>query len=981
MTTSKVRIYDLAKELKLDSKRLIERVRREGVDVSVPSNSVSKELADRIRNEVFPKKDTAAPRVVKVVKKAAQPAAEESSVPDASATEIDVYAPANASTQASSGDAHSLPPHAPATTARPEAPRQVTARLIPKKPLAPAARAEQPSASVDGAAAQAQLAQEAATPAIEAQNDGTQDQQTGDSLHAQQTSAREIDSVNTQLNQPANETFTESETPIQQETTSLPRPTVAVPSTQIRQLRLTPAALTAGIRHGERAPVPVVTPPPAATPSPRERRERSGGSTNAPGRGNDRPSRSTLSRSERTGTVGETATPQTTYIPPPTDQRKRGRGARGGAPARGGRGKAMDGRGGGRFGDRDFVPPPRALSLEDRIAGRLGMVAGVAGAESEIKTARLVEGSTVREFAEKLGITPKDVVTLLLQRGVFATVNQPLNDDVAVDLGRRFGYEVSFVPFEEMVAEEEFEELIAADADDVELPRAPVITVMGHVDHGKTSLLDGIRSTEVAAGEAGGITQHIGAYSVHVPSPDSPGQLRRVVFLDTPGHEAFTMMRARGAKATDIVVLVVAADDGVMPQTIEAIEHSRAAGVPMIVAINKIDRPDANPDRVKQELANHGLQPIEWGGETEMALVSAKQRTNIDSLLETILLTADILDLKASPTRLASGVVLEAKLDRGRGAVATVLVQQGTLRVGDPFIVGQIFGKVRAMFDDRGKIVTEAGPATPVEVLGLQGVPQAGESFQVVADITRAQSISQHRQMLTRQNTLVQTTKRGIEALGETEVKELLVVIKADVQGSVEVLKSTLQKLSTERVKVKVVRSGVGAITESDVLLASATQAGTASTAVVIIGFNVRPEVRAAELAKQEAVDVRLHSIIYKVEEEIRAAMIGMLEAIEKERILGMANVREIFRVPRAGVIAGCMVTSGTVRRNARARLIRDNVVAWEGGISSLRRFKEDASEVREGFECGIGLENFNDVKIGDQIEAYIIEKIAATEL
>ncbi len=988
MTTSKVRIYDLAKELKLDSKRLIERVRREGVDVSVPSNSVSKELADRIRNEVFPKKDTAAPRVVKVVKKAAQPAAEETSAQDSTATEIDVYAPSNASTQAASIDAHPLP-HAPAAeTARTEAPRQFTARLIPKKPLAPATRAEQPSASIDGAAAtQAQSAQEAAAPAIEEQNNGApQQQSTGDSsLHAQQATSTDTANASAQinqLNQTPNETFIESETPIQQENISLPRPSsVAIPSTQIRQLRLTPAALNAGIRHGERAPVPVVAPPPVATPSPRERRERSGGG-NAPGRGNERPSRSTLTRSERTGTVGETATPQTTYIPPPTDQRKRGRGgARGGAPARGGRGKAMDGRGGGRFGDRDFVPPPRALSLEDRIAGRLGMATGVAGEESELKSVRLVEGSTVREFAEKLGITPKDVVTLLLQRGVFATVNQPLNDDVAADLGRRFGYEVSFVPFEEMVAEEEFEELIAADADDVELPRAPVITVMGHVDHGKTSLLDGIRSTEVAAGEAGGITQHIGAYSVHVPSPDSPEKLRRVVFLDTPGHEAFTMMRARGAKATDIVVLVVAADDGVMPQTIEAIEHSRAAGVPMIVAINKIDRPDANPDRVKQELANHGLQPIEWGGETEMALVSAKQRTNIDSLLETILLTADILDLKASPTRLASGVVLEAKLDRGRGAVATVLVQQGTLRVGDPFIVGQIFGKVRAMFDDRGKIVTEAGPATPVEVLGLQGVPQAGESFQVVADITRAQSISQHRQMLTRQNTLVQTTKRGIEALGETEVKELLVVIKADVQGSVEVLKSTLQKLSTERVKVKVVRSGVGAITESDVLLASATQAGTASTAVVIIGFNVRPEVRAAELAKQEAVDVRLHSIIYKVEEEIRAAMIGMLEAIEKERILGMANVREIFRVPRAGVIAGCMVTSGTVRRNARARLIRDNVVAWEGGISSLRRFKEDASEVREGFECGIGLENFNDVKIGDQIEAYIIEKIAATEL
>ncbi|HJU54625.1 MAG TPA: translation initiation factor IF-2 [Pyrinomonadaceae bacterium] len=684
-----------------------------------------------------------------------------------------------------------------------------------------------------------------------------------------------------------------------------------------------------------------------------------------------------MARAERAGTPGETATPQITYIPSPSDGRGRARG-RGGrhTTARGG-----NERGGGRGGrfDRDYIPPPKALSLEDRIAGRLsGDVATVAG---ELKPVRLVEGSTVKEFAEKLGIKPKDVVTLLLQRGVFATINQPLNDDVAVDLGKRFGYEVTFVQFEEMVAEEEFEELIAADADDVELPRAPVVTVMGHVDHGKTSLLDGIRATDVAAGEAGGITQHIGAYSVQVQSPDNPEEMRRVVFLDTPGHEAFTMMRARGAKATDVVVLVVAADDGVMPQTIEAIDHSRAAGVPIVVAINKIDRPDANPDRVKQELANHGLQPVEWGGETEMVQVSAKKRENLDTLLETILLTADILNLKASPTRLASGVVLEAKLDRGRGSVATVLVQQGTLRVHDPFIVGQIFGKVRAMFDDRGQAITEAGPATPVEVLGLQGVPQAGESFQVVADITRAQQISHHRQMLTRQNTLLQTTKRGIEALGQTEVKELLVVIKADVQGSVEVLKSTLQKLSTEQVKVKVVRSGAGAITESDVLLASATQTEATGRAVVIIGFNVRPETRAAELAKQEGVDIRLHSIIYKVEEEIRAAMIGMLEAVEKEKILGKADIREVFRVPRAGTVAGCMVVDGVIRRNARARLIRDGVVSWEGGIASLRRFKDDAAEVREGFECGIGLENFNDIKVGDQIEAYVIEKVAATEL
>jgi len=899
--SSKVRIYDLAKELKLDTKRLIEEVRREGVDVSVPSNSVSKELAEKIRNKYFPKKETAVKRTVKVVKRAAMPAELAPAEPEVEADEPEpiVAAP------------EAAPEHVATEPVVPKTP--TPARLVKK--LTPAARAEKPAEAV-------------AEPAV----------------------AEPVQEVE----------FEESEEIVAEPAAAVDTPEVRTmplaPSRQVRVLRPTAAALNAGIRPGERAPAP--TPPPPVVVPPREKADRA--------RVRERPS---LPRAERLGTPGETATPQTTYIPPPDAGRRRSRRS----SPRGGRkieGKA------GRFDRGDFIPPPKALSLEDRIAGRLEMPQ-----TGELKSVRLIEGSTVKEFAEKLGIKPKDVVTLLLQRGVFATINQPLMDDVASELGKRFGYDVSFVPFEEMVAEEEFEELIATDSDDVELPRAPVVTVMGHVDHGKTSLLDGIRTTDVAAGEAGGITQHIGAYSVQVPSPDSPGQTRRVVFLDTPGHEAFTMMRARGAKATDIVVLVVAADDGVMPQTIEAIEHSRAANVPIIVAINKIDKPDANPDRVRQELSQQGLSPLEWGGQTEMVQVSAKKRENLDTLLETILLTSDILNLRASPTRLASGVVLEAKLDRGRGAVATVLVQQGTLKVHEPFIVGQISGKVRAMFNDRGEPIMEAGPATPVEVLGLQGVPQAGESFQVVSDISKAQSISQHRQMLSRQATLLQTTKRGIEALGESEVKELLVIIKADVQGSVEVLKSTLQKLSTDRVKVKVIRSGVGAITESDVLLGSATQAGSSSSAVVIIGFNVRPEARAADVAKQESVDIRLHSIIYKVEEEIRAAMIGMLEAIEKEKILGKADVRDVFRVPKAGVVAGCMVIDGLIRRNARARLIRDGVVSWEGNISSLRRFKDDVSEVREGFECGISLENFNDVKVGDQIEAYVVERVAATEL
>jgi translation initiation factor IF-2 len=933
--SSKVRIYDLAKELKLDTKRLIEEVRREGVDVSVPSNSVSKELAEKIRNKYFPKKETAIKRSVKVVKRAVLPVSE---APAAEA-ELEIHEseppapPAYLEAEAAEPVEAPATPPPPATSAGPQPvkPPVATTRLFKK--LAPAARAEAPVIEeMPPPPAPIEVAPVAEAPVIE------------EPVIAPEVIAP-TNGIEVRVTPPS---------------TPAPPP-LPPPSRQVRVLRPTAAALNAGIRPGERAPSP---PPPPAPAAPARERERE--RPNERNRLRERPS---LPRSERLGTPGETATPQTTYIPPPDAGRRRSRRS----SPRGGR--KVEGRG-GRFDKGDFIPPPRALSLEDRIAGRLEMPGS-----GELKAVRLIEGSTVKEFAEKLGIKPKDVVTLLLQRGVFATINQPLMDNVAADLGKRFGYDVSFVPFEEMVAEEEFEELIAADADDVELPRAPVVTVMGHVDHGKTSLLDAIRTTDVAGGEAGGITQHIGAYSVQVPNPDNPGETRRVVFLDTPGHEAFTMMRARGAKATDIVVLVVAADDGVMPQTIEAIEHSRAAGVPIIVAINKVDKPDANPDRVRQELATQGLSPLEWGGETEMVQVSAKKRENLETLLETILLTSDILNLRASSTRLASGVVLEAKLDRGRGAVATVLVQQGTLKIHEPFIVGQISGKVRAMFNDRGEPITEAGPATPVEVLGLQGVPQAGESLQVVSDITKANSISQHRQMLSRQATLLQTTKRGIEALGESEVKELLVIIKADVQGSVEVLKSTLQKLSTDRVKVKVIRSGVGAITESDVLLGSATQAGSSSSAVVIIGFNVRPEARAADVAKQEAVDIRLHSIIYKVEEEIRAAMIGMLEAIEKEKILGKASVREVFRVPRAGVVAGSMVIDGTIRRNARARLIRDGVVSWEGNIGSLRRFKDDVSEVREGFECGISLENFNDVKVGDQIEAYIVERVAATEL
>jgi translation initiation factor IF-2 len=502
--------------------------------------------------------------------------------------------------------------------------------------------------------------------------------------------------------------------------------------------------------------------------------------------------------------------------------------------------------------------------------------------------------------------------------------------------------------------------------------RAPVVTIMGHVDHGKTTLLDAIRETKIAEREAGGITQHIGAYSVDVNG-------RRVVFLDTPGHEAFTMMRARGAKVTDIVVLVVAADDGVMPQTKEAIDHARAANVPIVVAVNKIDKGDANPERVKRELSDLGLMPEAWGGTTVTVEVSARQRKNLDQLLEMILLVADLADLKANSKRRAMGTVLEAKLDRGRGPVATVLVQDGTLSDGDLFIAGVVDGKVRAMFDHLGRKIKKAGPATPVEVLGLSALPQPGDTFQVIDDPAKARQVVAYRQAQQKEKTLGGKSSRlTLESLqqqmAEGGMKELPLIIKADVQGSSEVLADTLAKLTDERVKVRIIHAGVGAINESDVLLATASNA-------IIIGFNVRPDRNAAEVAEREKVDIRHHSVIYHVTDEIKKGMAGLLEPTIKETRLGAAEVRQMFKAPKAGTIAGCMVIEGRIARSgeAQARLLRDNVVVWTGKISSLRRFKDDVSEVKSGMECGISLERFNDVKVGDIIEVFSVERIAQT--
>jgi translation initiation factor IF-2 len=578
----------------------------------------------------------------------------------------------------------------------------------------------------------------------------------------------------------------------------------------------------------------------------------------------------------------------------------------------------------------------------------------------------LTEAVTVKELGEKMeDVKSRDIMKALISRGIMATVNQTLDPQLAIEICKEFGYDASIQSFEEVVVQEQAVESKPEDL----MPRAPVITVMGHVDHGKTSLLDAIRETQVAAGEAGGITQHIGAYHVDVGS-------RKVVFLDTPGHEAFTLMRARGAKVTDIVVLVVAADDGVMPQTVEAIDHAKAAGVPIVVAVNKIDKAEAQPDRVKQQLSDRGLMPEEWGGSTVFVNVSAKKRQNLDSLLEMLLLVADLQEFKANPKKPAVGTVLEARLDKGRGPVATILVQDGSLGVGDTVVAGAVAGKVRALVDDQGQRLKSAGPATPVEVLGLGALPEPGDQLLVVTDSLKAQSIVNFRQMKMREKAMAASSKIKLEdlsrAIAEGQLKELPLVLKADVQGSVEALTDQLMKIPQEKIKLRIIRSGAGAITEGDVLLAAASNA-------VVIGFNVRPERKATDAADRDKVEVRLYTVIYDAVEDMKKALEGLLEPTIREVRLGAAEVRDTFKISKVGTIAGCYVTDGRVNRNAQVRLLRDNVVIHTGKVSSLKRFKDDASEVKSGLECGIGIAGYNDVKPGDVIEFFTTEKVKET--
>ena len=583
---------------------------------------------------------------------------------------------------------------------------------------------------------------------------------------------------------------------------------------------------------------------------------------------------------------------------------------------------------------------------------------------SQLDTVKVPQGSTVQELAELLGVPANDIIKRLFLLGTPLTLTESMSDElielVADDLGR---------DVKVMTKEEENSFTFYDDPADLR-PRPPVVTVMGHVDHGKTSLLDAIRHTGVAEGEAGGITQAIGASQVTIND-------RLITFIDTPGHETFTAMRARGAKVTDIVILIVAADDGVMPQTIESINHAKAAGVPIIVAVNKIDKPGANPDKVRQELTEYGIIPEEWGGQNMFVNISAKKKIGIDELLETVILQADVLELKANPDTFASGNVLEAKLDRGRGSVATVLVTRGTLHIGDALVAGMAYGRVRAMLDPKGNSVTEAGPSDAVEILGLQSVPMAGDEFRVFHDERDARDLADQRALKARieeQNRVKHVTLENLfDTMADAEVKELNLIIKADVQGSIEALQDSLDKMDQSEVRINTIHSAVGAITETDVILADASNA-------IIIGFGVRPEAKAKSAAERDGVEIRTYSVIYKAIEDIDAARIGMLKPTEVEVQTGVAEVRDTFKVPKVGIAAGCMVQEGEISRDDQVRLVRDGIVVYEGRIASLRRYKDDVKSVKAGFECGIGLENFQDVKPGDQIEGFRIDQVARTE-
>ena len=939
--SNQVRINELARELEIKAKVLIEYLPEAGVtEKKTHSSSIDLVHAERVRKHF---RDLAAAEEAAEAEKNAKTTAAKKPAPKP--TSVPAAAPVT-SAPAAAKPAAPISTAAPATAVRPGVAPSTgaappTARpTVPARPVAPGASAAS-HAPVSAPPVGTPPRPAAAAPA-------------GSSATTQ--TSRPTGPLSTSMPR--------SGQPLRPSTPGAPRPTGSVPSTQ-RYPPATPRPSGPGQRPG----APQGMRPAGAPQSYRPAGAPQGRPGGAPGQGG-RPGGPPSRFPQRPGASG----PGGRDNKAPVGGQRPGAGVPKAEPGKPLYARKPAARGGRPLIEKRYAEGERKLHpVRPRSGagpgGRATAVQPVEAVKREPREVTVTEGITVRELAEKLDVRAKELLKTLLDRGIFASINQALDVATATSLAEAFSGIVKVVSFEEQIVEEE---KVKETRTGNEVPRAPVVTVMGHVDHGKTSLLDAIRSEDVAGGEAGGITQHIGAYEAHTHG-------KRIVFIDTPGHEAFTRMRARGAKVTDIVVLVVGADDGVMPQTEEAISHARAANVPIIVAINKIDKGDAQPERVKRQLSDKGLMPEEWGGDTVMVEVSAKAKKNIDKLLEMILLVGDLRELKADPGIPASGTVLESRVDKGRGPVATVLVQNGTLHVGDVFIVGAVYGKVRAMFDDHGAAIKQAGPATPVEVLGLQGVPDAGDQFQV-ADEAKARHIVEYRQGKQRDASLAKSASGRLtldqlhEQLRAGEVKELPVVVKADVQGSVEVLNEMLPRLSTDLVKLKVLHASVGAVNESDVLLASTSGA-------VIVAFNVKPERKAADLAQRENVDIRQYTIIYELLDELTKAMQGLLSPIIKEHHLGRAQVRDTFRVKGVGTIAGCSVLEGIMKRDAEVRVIREAAVVFTGKINSLKRFKEDVKEVRTGFECGIGIANFADVKVGDLLECFSIEKSAAPDM
>jgi translation initiation factor IF-2 len=994
---SKVRINDLARELEVKSKSVLDALAQVGItEKKTHSSSLEDDEAERVRaffnRGVKPAASKASVQVadkpkidlsriarpgdaLKAILQQKEEAAKRAAAPPPSAVAAKpvVAKPAVEAPSAAPAKAAAPRPEAPAAEAAKPAPRKIMPQARQAPPIvsaaptvaaAPAIAAKAPTGPVIARPPASAAPVAAAAPVVAARESATE---------AKPTAAQPARTDVTAASAPASESVTtapaEAESPAVPVATTPQPPArrMILPQTGPRPVYTAPVgAANTGLQRGR----PIFERPRPQAPGSGP----AAGGRPSSGPSGKRPMHPTRQYPTGTGMPG-TRPPMggrpgfgprpggpggaPGVLPPPGEN---ARPARGPQQRRGGQKRYEKSKEGPMKG---FVPPPRfggpQLPQEPLPITR---------------TITVTEGTTVKDLAEKLEVRGKDLIAVLLGRGVFVTVNQSLDTALIKEVAARFGADADVISHEDQMEKESIENLLSQEnVGELEVVRPPVVTVMGHVDHGKTSLLDAIRETDVAAGEAGGITQHIGAYKVRITKADSPAFGREIVFLDTPGHEAFTRMRARGAKVTDIVVIVVAADDGVMPQTLEAIDHAKAANVPIIVAVNKIDKPEAQPDRVKKQLGDRGLVPEAWGGSTVFVDVSAKKRMNLDLLLEMICLVSDIGNLRATPDRTAVGTVIESKLDRGRGAVSTVLVQNGTLRLGQSFIVGNTFGKIRAMFDDHGRAIVEAGPSTPVEILGLEGIPDAGDVFLVVSDRDKAKGIAQYRTMKEREAQLAKSSRISLEGLSEqikqAGIKELPIILKGDVQGSVEVLAESLQGMSTEKVRVKVLHTGVGAITESDILLASASNA-------IIIGFNVRPERKGVELAEQEGVDIRLHSIIYELQDEMKRAMLGLLEPVVKETAQGKAEVINVFRIPKVGAIAGCKVTEGYIRRDSEVRVLRDDVQIYMGKLSSLKRFKDDASEVRSGMECGMAIQNFGDIKVGDRIEAFSSEKIAA---